>query len=265
MSHGIIVDSFYEMESCYADFWNKKFGPKAFCIGPLCMAAAAPPPREDVETPCRYMQWLDEKWDKGEDVLYVAFGSQAEVVVEQLLEIANAGLEESHVSVLWALKWKGIEENFEDFEERVKNIGLVVKEWVDQPEILRHDGVKGFLCHCGWNSVMESISAGAPLRALPLLAEQHVNARFVAEEIGVGLRMMPRGGTVRGFVEAEEVERKVRELMEGEKGAEVRQRAAEYGGAACEAMKEGGSSWRTLDLLIHDVCEKVVDHAKHCS
>ncbi|KAL0342821.1 UNVERIFIED_CONTAM: UDP-glycosyltransferase 90A1 [Sesamum calycinum] len=42
MSEGIIVNSFYELEQCYVDYCNKKFGPKALCVGPLCMAAAAP-------------------------------------------------------------------------------------------------------------------------------------------------------------------------------------------------------------------------------
>ncbi|KAL0342820.1 UNVERIFIED_CONTAM: Anthocyanidin 3-O-glucosyltransferase 5 [Sesamum calycinum] len=104
---------------------------------------------------------------------------------------------------------------------------------------------------------MESISAGVPILALPFMAEQHINARFVAEEAGVGMRIMPRSGSVRGFVAAEEVERKVRELMmDGEKGAEVRKKVAEYRNAACNAVKEGGSSTLTLDMLIDEVARK---------
>ncbi|KAL0307961.1 UNVERIFIED_CONTAM: UDP-glycosyltransferase 90A1 [Sesamum angustifolium] len=227
MSEGIIVNSFYELEQCYADYWNKKFGPKALCVGPLCMAAAAP--SQAVEKPS-YTQFLDGKSAEGEPVLYVAFGTQAEVSAEQLQELLR--------------DWNNLR-------------GIVVKDWVDQQQILRHEGVKGFLSHCGWNSVMESISAGVPILALPFMAEQHMNARFVAEEAGVGLRIMPRSGSVRGFVAAEEVERKVRELMmDGEKGAEVRKKVAEYHDAACDAVKEGGSSTLTLDMLIDEVARK---------
>ncbi|KAG8378934.1 hypothetical protein BUALT_Bualt07G0036200 [Buddleja alternifolia] len=43
----------------------------------------------------------------------------------------------------------------------------------------------------------------------------------------------------------------------GEKGAEVRRKVAKYGGATCAAMRDGGSSWQTLDLLVDDVCRKV--------
>ncbi|KAK4394638.1 UDP-glycosyltransferase 90A1 [Sesamum angolense] len=253
MSEGIIVNSFYELEQCYADYWNKKFGPKALCVGPLCMAAAAAP-SQALEKPS-YTQFLDGKSAEGEPVLYVAFGTQAEVSAEQLQEIA-AGLEQSQVSFLWTLKPTGLE-FLQQFEDRVKGRGIVVKDWVDQQQILRHEGVKGFLSHCGWNSVMESISAAVPILALPFMAEQHMNARFVAEEAGVGLRIMPRSGSVRGFVAAEEVERKVRELMiDGEKGAEVRKKVAEYRNAACDAVKEGGSSTLTLDMLIDEVARK---------
>ncbi|KAL6583839.1 hypothetical protein OROMI_003128 [Orobanche minor] len=251
MSHGVIVNSFYELEKSYVDYWNEKFGPTAFCVGPLCMAATTP--MESPEKP-DHVKFLDENLSEMEPVIYVAFGTQANVSPEQIREIA-VGLEKSHVSFLWVLNLKSRAGFPEGFEERVRlgRRGIVVKEWVDQVEILRHGGVKGFLSHCGWNSVLESISAAVPMIALPFMAEQHLNARFVAEEVGVGLRIMPEGGSVRGFVTAEEVERMVRELMSGEEGAAARRKAAEYGGAACESMKEGGSSIITLDLLIAEI------------
>ncbi|KAG8378935.1 hypothetical protein BUALT_Bualt07G0036300 [Buddleja alternifolia] len=254
MSYGVIVNSFYELESSYVDYWNEKIGPKAFNVGPLSAAAPPPPPPPEVMEKPSYVKFLDQQLVKREPVLYVAFGTQAEVSEEQVKEICK-GLEKSDVSFLWAMK-KGFE-FLKEFEERTKNRGKIVTKWVDQLEILRHGGVKGFLSHCGWNSVMESISAGVPIVAIPFMAEQHMNARFVAEEVAVGLRVMARGGSVKGFVEAEEVERVVRELMGGERGAEVRRKVAEYGGAACAAMRDGGSSWRTLDLLVDDVCRKV--------
>ncbi|XP_075479559.1 UDP-glycosyltransferase 90A1-like [Primulina tabacum] len=254
MSNGLIVNSFYELESRYTDYWNKNLGPKAWNIGPLCLAAE--PPENNISKNSSYLRWLDEKFDKGEPVLYVSFGTQAEISPEQFLEIAE-GLEKSEVSFLWALRSKGLD-FLPEFESRVKKgRGLIEKEWVDQSKILQHDGVKGFLSHSGWNSVMESISAGVPILAMPFMAEQHLNARFVAEEIGVGPRILSRGGSVRGYVAAEEVEMKARELMGGRKVAEeVSKRVAEWGRAAHGAIKEGGSSWLTLDLLIDDVMGK---------
>ncbi|KAL9155719.1 hypothetical protein ABFS82_09G023700 [Erythranthe guttata] len=260
MSQGVVVNSFYEMEKRYVDHWNENIGPKAYCLGPLCLAAAAAPPPLP-EKP-GYIRFLDEKLELGEPVLYVAFGSQGELSKEQFEEIAK-GLEQSEVSFLWVLRTaaaaanSGLDlEEFDsvEFEERVRGRGVVVKEWVDQVRVLRHGGVGGFLSHAGWNSFMESICGGVPVIAMPFVADQHLNARFVVEEAGAGLRVWPRGGSVRGLVMAEEVERKVRELMMGgEEGAEVRRKVAEYRDAAWHAMEEGGSSMLTLDLLIHEM------------
>ncbi|XP_047968910.1 UDP-glycosyltransferase 90A1-like [Salvia hispanica] len=244
-SDGLIVNTFYEMERSCVDYWDRKIGPKMYCVGPLCAAA---PPRTAAAA---YFRFLDEKLAEGKPVLYVAFGTQAEVSPEQLREIA-IGLERSEVNFLWVLKGERVE-FVTGFEIRVGERGIVVREWVDQLEALKHDGVRGFLSHCGWNSVLEGMAGGVPIVAMPFMAEQHLNARLVAEELGVGIRAMPKGGSVRGLVEAEEVERAVRELMGGERGAEARRRMVELGEAARGAVGEGGSSVRTLDLLIDEM------------
>ncbi|KAH0682448.1 hypothetical protein KY290_021015 [Solanum tuberosum] len=130
-------------------------------------------------------------------------------------------LELSNTCFLWVTR-QNVIEHLAGLEDRVKNRALIVKERVDQNEVLNHKSIKGFLSHCGWNSILESICAKVPVLALPFMAEQHLNARMVTEEIGVGLRIMPRNGSVREFVEAEQIEKMVRELMEGEKGEMVR-------------------------------------------
>ncbi|CAL5441182.1 unnamed protein product [Camellia sinensis] len=247
-SQGLVVNSIYELEPAFIDYWSQKIGPRAWCVGPLCLAAEPLVSQTPQKQP--WVQWLDTKVAKRESVLYVAFGSQADMSPEQLREIA-LGLEQAKVNFLWVLRSKG-SELWEGFEERVKDRGIIVKEWVDQLEILQHESINGFLSHCGWNSVIESISVGVPILALPLMAEQHLNARMLVEEIGIGLRLMPSNGSVRGFVKLEEVEKMARELMEGERGVAVRMKVKEVRKAACAAMKEGGSSSSMLDLLINE-------------
>lgn len=39
--------------------------------------------------------------------------------------------------------------------ERIKDQGLVVKDWVDQGEILAHRAIGGFVSHGGWNPLVE--------------------------------------------------------------------------------------------------------------
>ena len=201
-----------------------------------------------------WIRWLDQKLEDKSSVLYVAFGSQAEISNEQLEEIA-IGLEESMVSFLWVIRkddW-GVPEGF---EERVIERGMVVREWVDQREILMHEGVGGFVSHCGWNSVLESVCAGVPILAWPMMAEQHLNARMVEEEIKVGLRVETCDGRVRGFVRREGVRKTVRELMEGERGKEARKKVKELAQLARKAVQEGGSSWSTLESLLRETCQK---------
>ncbi|XP_059670172.1 UDP-glycosyltransferase 90A1-like [Cornus florida] len=247
-SYGLLVNSFYDLEPKFVDYWNSHSQPKAWCIGPLCLAQEL---KHKSEPKPKWIDWLDRKQEQGSSVLYVAFGSQAEISEAQLHEIA-VGLEKSMVNFLWVMKKKE-EELGNGFEERVRERGLIVREWVDQREILGHESVKGFLSHCGWNSAVESLCAEVPILAWPMMAEQHLNARMVVEEIKVGMRVETCDGSVRGFVKWEGLEKMVRELMEGEKGKMVRKKVVEVGQAAKRAMEEGGSSWKELNELINEL------------
>ncbi|KAH7851584.1 hypothetical protein Vadar_013728 [Vaccinium darrowii] len=249
-SYGQIMNSSYELEPLYADYWNRECEPKAWCVGPFCLAKLPKTEPEPHQKPT-WLQWLDQNLAKGNSVLYIAFGSQVEMSSEQLHEIV-VGLEESKVNFLWVRK-KSESELDDGFEERVQERGLVVREWVDQRAILEHGSVQGFLSHCGWNSVLESVCAKVPILAWPMMAEQHLNARVVVEEIKVGLRVETSNGSVRGFVKSEGLKKMVRELMEGEMGKEVRKKVKEVGEAAKKAVEEGGSSWHNLNQLIDEL------------
>ncbi|KAJ0785513.1 putative flavanone 7-O-beta-glucosyltransferase [Helianthus annuus] len=37
-SHGMVVNSFYEFEPEFNDYWNRNYGPKAWLVGPFCVA-----------------------------------------------------------------------------------------------------------------------------------------------------------------------------------------------------------------------------------
>ncbi|CAL5074532.1 unnamed protein product [Urochloa decumbens] len=109
--------------------------------------------------------------------------------------------------------------------------------------VLWHGGVKGFLSHGGWNSVVESISAGVPLAVWPMSAEQPLNAKMVADELRVGIRVPAKDGVTGAavLVKSEEIATVIKELITGEKA---------LGAKAREAMEEGGSSWRAVEEMI---------------
>ncbi|MED6109680.1 hypothetical protein PIB30_035948 [Stylosanthes scabra] len=250
-SYGVVENSFYELQPAFVDYLNSNSSYKTWCLGPFCLAAQQPKKIYRVpDTKPRWIRWLDEKLEQKCSVLYVSFGSQPEVSLEQLEELA-VGLEESSVSFLWVITKKNWDLP-EGFEERVKSKGMVVREWVDQREILMHESMKGFLSHCGWNSVLESVCAGVPILAWPLAADQHLNAKMVDEEIRVGLRVETSDGSLRGFVKREGLKKTVRELMEGEKRKEAMKKVGEWACMAIKAVEEGGSSWSSLEFLLQE-------------
>jgi UDP:flavonoid glycosyltransferase YjiC (YdhE family) len=123
--------------------------------------------------------------------------------------------------------------------------------------------VGGFVSHGGWNSVMESLAAGKPVLAWPMMAEQPVNARHVADIIGAGIRMDAVDGSV--VVGRDEVEKKVRRLMDagGEEGRQMRVGAAWAQQAAKSAVSDGGTSHMALVKLLEELqrsydCDAIV-------
>ncbi|KAG2323207.1 hypothetical protein Bca52824_016420 [Brassica carinata] len=250
-SHGLLVNSFIELESTFVDYNNNSGRPKSWCVGPLCLTDRL---KQERAKPA-WVHWLDRKLEEGRPVLYVAFGTQAEISNKQLNELA-LGLEDSKLNFLWVTR-KDVEEIIgEGFKDRIRETGMIETDWVDQWEILSHESVKGFLSHCGWNSAQESICAGVPLLAWPMMADQPLNAKMVVEEVKVGVRVETQDGSVQGFVTREELSQKIRELMEGETGKLARENVIEYSKMAKEALVQGtGSSWKNLDLLLETLCK----------
>ncbi|TKY66287.1 Hydroquinone glucosyltransferase [Spatholobus suberectus] len=102
------------------------------------------------------------------------FGSGGTLSQNQLKELA-LGFELSGQQFLWVVRAPSESPNsahpsFENddplrflpdgFIDRTKNQGLVVPSWAPQVQVLGHNATGGFLSHCGWNSILESIVHG---------------------------------------------------------------------------------------------------------
>lgn len=254
LAEGIIVNSFEAVErgAIKALLQPEPGKPPVYPVGPLVQTGSAKP-----ESEC--LKWLDEQ-PRG-SVLFVNFGSGGTLSSEQQNELAH-GLARSQHRFLWVVRspndavanatFFSVDGESTDplrllpegFLEQTAGRGRVVPKWAPQIEVLSHGSTGGFLTHCGWNSVLESVVHGVPMITWPLYAEQKMNAVMLTEDMRVGLRpSVGKHGVVRG----DEIARVVSELMQGEEGKKIRSRMEELKSAAKVALSDSGSSTRTLN------------------
>ncbi|XP_051134137.1 UDP-glycosyltransferase 74E2-like [Andrographis paniculata] len=174
--------------------------------------------------------WLNAKSPKS--VVYISFGSMAQISAVQLEQIAD-GLIESGSTFLWVVREPEHRFLLRTRLDRGAAEGMLVP-WCNQVEVLMHESVGCFLTHCGWNSTLEAISFGVPVVAMPQWSDQPLNAKFVDEVWGVGVRV-GRGRGEGGVVGKEEVKRCVEEVMKGE---EYRKNALKWRDLAKDAMRK---------------------------
>jgi hypothetical protein len=233
--------------------------PRLFCVGPLVGEERGGEGKHECLT------WLDAQ--PARSVVFLCFGSASSVPAEQLREIA-VGLERSGHAFLWAVRapvapdadstkrFEGrgeaaLEALLPDgFLDRTRGRGLVVTTWAPQVEVLRHPATGAFVTHCGWNSTLEAVTAGVPMVCWPMYAEQRLNKVFVAEGMKLGVVME---GYDEAMVKADEVEAKVRLLMESQQGKELRDRVAVAKDEGAAALETAGSSKAALLDFINNL------------
>ncbi|KAI3472219.1 hypothetical protein Pfo_029707 [Paulownia fortunei] len=191
-------------------------------------------------------------------VIYVTFGTTTSLTDDEIKELAT-GLEQSKQKFIWVLRDADKANVFDGevrraelppgFEERVEGMGMVVRDWAPQPEILAHPSTGGFMSHCGWNSCIESITMGVPIAAWPMHSDQPTNAVLVTEilKVGLAVREWTHSGEI---VKASTVENVVKRLMDSEEGDEIRKRAEDLAAIVRQATEEGGASRLELDSFI---------------
>ncbi|KAL0359636.1 UNVERIFIED_CONTAM: Beta-D-glucosyl crocetin beta-1,6-glucosyltransferase [Sesamum angustifolium] len=153
----VLIKGFRDTEGKYIDYVTSLFGKKFIPVGPL-----VPEPIPD------------EKEDESSDMDEVAYG-----------------LELSNTNFIWVVRFpKGanghnglmLEKTLpRGFLERVGDRGKILEGWAPQTRILGHETIGGFVSHCGWNSVIESMNFGVPIIAVPMHLDQLINARLVEE------------------------------------------------------------------------------------
>jgi hypothetical protein len=246
-SFGVIVNSFYKLEPAYADMYRGFLGRKAWCIGPVSLCNREIDEKMGKTTYVNKhecLKWLDSK--KPKSVVYICFGSTGCFTDSQLVELAT-GLEAAGQDFVWVVNKES--KIPEGFEERMEGKGLIIRGWAPQVMILDHESVGGFVTHCGWNSLLEGVSAGVTMVTWPLAAEQFYNEKLLTQVLGIGVAVGTKQWIRRvgDFVKRDAVTNAIRAIMVGDEAEGMRSRAMELKQSAYKAVEKGGSSF--LDML----------------
>ncbi|XP_062153257.1 anthocyanidin 3-O-glucosyltransferase 2-like [Alnus glutinosa] len=257
---GIIVNTFHELEShAFRSFLDDGI-PPVYAVGPLINLKGQTNSEANQAEHDKIRKWLDDQ--PPSSVVFLCFGSMGSFGAPQLKETALA-LERSGHRFLWSVRLASPPgndkiatpsdcQNLEEvlpagFLERTREIGLICG-WAPQVEVLAHKAIGGFVSHCGWNSILESLWHGVPIAAWPIYAEQKINTFQMVRDLGLAVELKLDCRRSDELVVAEEIEKAVKCLMDGE--SDVRKRVKEMSGKSRKAVVNGGSSFASLGLLI---------------
>ncbi|BBG94173.1 UDP-glucosyl transferase 85A2 [Prunus dulcis] len=246
----IVFNTFVEFEAEVLETVSSMF-PNIYNLGPLTTlntnlikneVNATRPSLWKEDTDC--LTWLDTQ--KPNSVIYLNFGSIAVMTEDNFKEFAW-GLANSGHPFLWIMRpdvVKGTNGTAlaEEFLAETRDRSMIAR-WCPQDKVLAHPSVGAFLTHSGWNSTLEGICGGVPMLCWPFFAEQQVNCRYASTTWGVGLE-------IDSDVKREGVEALVREVMEGENGKVMRNKAVEWKKKSEIACVEGGSSYDDFERFV---------------
>ncbi|KAK4269641.1 hypothetical protein QN277_022771 [Acacia crassicarpa] len=266
LADGILVNSFEGLErgaiTALLNEQTNKY-PSIYPVGPNVNQAGWVSSNHvnDHDNDSECLRWLDKQETRS--VLYVSFGSGGTLSQNQMNELA-LGLELSGQKFLWVVREPNDFPNANyftgskvdplqflpcGFVERVikaSGQGLLVASWAPQVEILSHKAIGGFLTHCGWFSILESVLNGLPIIAWPLFAEQRMNAAILSDGLKVAERVKVNEN---GIVESEEIVMVIQRVMIGDEGTRIRARMKELRDVAVDELKQDGSCSMNLARL----------------
>ncbi|KAL1565028.1 hydroquinone glucosyltransferase [Salvia divinorum] len=256
-SRGFVINTFLELEShAIASLSTDEKFPPVYPVGPMIQSGG--------EGTDEIISWLDEQ--PRSSVVFLCFGSKGWFESDQVKEIA-AALEQSGARFLWSLRKPPPKDTMESpgeyenpeqvlpegFLERSMGIGKVIG-WAPQVAVLSHPAVGGFVSHCGWNSILESVWCGVPVAAWPLSAEQQANAFLLIKELEMAVEIkMDYRKNSDVIVDAETIESAIRRLMDPRNT--IRLKAKEMHDQSRTTFVQGGSSYNSLGRLIESIMD----------
>ncbi|KAI9197026.1 hypothetical protein LWI28_029172 [Acer negundo] len=256
--NGILVNTFAELEPYAIDIFSGGLNPPVYTVGPLVDLKGQPIPDPEVAKRRDILKWLDDQPESS--VVFLCFGSGGSFSPAQVKEIAT-GLEQSEHRFLWSLRVSPPNNEFsvmnqstnhddfpEGFLEKTRGRGMICG-WAPQVEVLAHKAIGGFVSHCGWNSILESLWYGVPIVTWPLYAEQQLNAFRMVKELGLAVELRLDSRMNNGdLVTADEISRAVGSVMVTD--TEIRMKVKEVSEIGRKSLMDGGSSFISMGQFI---------------
>ncbi|XP_051185281.1 anthocyanin 3'-O-beta-glucosyltransferase [Lolium perenne] len=257
-SFGEVFNSFHELEPDYVEHFHKTLGRRAWLVGPVALASTDMPVAVE-SSGC--LPWLNTK--PVGSVVYVSFGTLTSFSIAERREIAR-GLALSGKNFVWVLGGSDDDDppewTAEGFAELTgnNNRGFLVRGWAPQTVILNQPALGGFVTHCGWNSVVEAVSAGVPMVTWPRYADQFHNEKLVVEVLKVGVSLgakdyasaMETHVVIPGEVIAGSIKRLMGDSLESNS---IRNKSKELGVKARITVEKGGSSYDDIGRLMGEL------------
>ncbi|KAL5564309.1 hypothetical protein UlMin_027473 [Ulmus minor] len=237
-----------ELEGNMCDYISTQYGKPTFLTGPVL------PEESCNELEDRWAKWLDG-FEPG-TVLFCAFGSQHVLEKDQFQELV-LGIELTQLPFLIALKppvgCQTVEEALpEGFEERVKGRGVVYGGWVQQPLILNHPSVGGFVNHCGFGSMWESLMSDKQIVLVPHLGDQILNTKLLVGEMEVAVEVERDENR---WFSKESLSRAIKSVID--KDSEVGIRVKKNHEKWRQVLRKPGFMGGYIDKLVHNLQELV--------
>ncbi|XP_050374067.1 anthocyanidin 3-O-galactosyltransferase F3GT1-like [Argentina anserina] len=247
----VVINSFETIDLKVTEELKKRLQ-KLLLVGPQhLMRPVQSEYDEEEEKEGGCLQWLDKQ--KPASVAYISFGSVGALPPMEVGALAEA-LEEGGFPFLWS--FRGNQEHFpRGFIERTNKLSLgKVLPWVKQERILNHSSVGVHVTHCGWNSVLESITGGVPMIGRPSFADQNLHMRSVEIVWKIGVRIEGGVFSKTGAVKALE------QALSLEQGKEMRQKIGILKQLAQEAVALKGRSAQDLKALVEIITSSNLDN-----
>lgn len=159
---------------------------------------------------------------------------------------------DSDVNFLWVLRPRTVLLDESDnmlpvgFKDVVRSRGMIVP-WTNQIAVLSHPAIGGFVTHCGWNSVLESMWYKVPMLCFPLFSDQFTNRKLVVDDWKVGINLCNEKPL------RKDIATQIKSFMIQQKGGQLRNNINMFSKVLGDALQVGGSSWKNLHLFVQQL------------